>query len=138
MLRKAAFTGYPGYNPPRMEEQDDQMRWIHLGHCVDMILQNIKCNANPDLITLAWVEGKKVPWADFSIIHKCRDFDTIVKWNKENSVDPDKFDRTPIPKGSHIFPGPWLGESELGYPLGNHHQQEGGLKMGGNKSHNSS
>ncbi|KNG80950.1 hypothetical protein ANOM_011107 [Aspergillus nomiae NRRL 13137] len=133
LLRKAAFADYPGYNTS-VEAKDD-MWWIHLGHCTDMLLQNIQCNANTEVLTLAWVDDRKAPWPDFSVNRKCRDFQALVNWQRENAVDPDKFDRMPIPRDAFIWPAPWKHrDSELGHRLGQHHQQEG---KGLPKSHES-
>ncbi|KAE8354940.1 hypothetical protein BDV28DRAFT_146644 [Aspergillus coremiiformis] len=124
LLRKAAFADYPGYNPEM--DPHDKMWWIHLGHCSDILLQNIQCNANTEVLTLAWVEDYSRPWPDFSVNRQCRDFNTLVKWQHENAVDDDKFDNMPIPEDGFKWPPPWKqAESELGVKLGQHHQQEG-------------
>lgn len=123
LLRRAAFADYPGYSPPA--EAHDRMWWMHLGHCTDLILQNIQCNANTEVLTVAWVEDHDVPWPDFSIQRKCRSFDTILDWQRKNAVDEEKFGRMPMPKTAFVWPAPWQSGSELGEKLGNHHQQEG-------------
>jgi hypothetical protein len=129
LLRKAAFADYPGYDAK--SDPHDKMWWIHLGHCVDILLQNLKCNANTDLLTLSWMEHRDRPWSDFSVNHQCRDFETLVKWQMENAVDRKKFDRMPVPKDAYKWPAPWEHpDSELGHKLGQHHQQEGLPKPG--------
>lgn len=125
MLRKAAFADYPGYSPNMGVH--NRMWWIHLGHCVDIILQNIQCNGNTEVLTLAWVEDRDIPWPDFSVNRKCRDFNALMQWQESNVLDADKFDAMPVPKGAFVWPAPWKKQvSELGEPLGQHHQQEGG------------
>jgi hypothetical protein len=102
------------------------MWWIHLGHCTDILLQNLQCNANTEVLTLAWVEDRDIPWPDFSVNRKCRDFQALVDWQRSNAVDPEKFDKMPVPKNAFVWPAPWKKqESELGEKLGQHHQQEG-------------
>ncbi|PGH06193.1 hypothetical protein AJ79_06581 [Helicocarpus griseus UAMH5409] len=127
-LRKAAFATYPGYSPIGMENPPyTKMWWVHLSHCADMLLQNVKCYGNTDMITVNWVGNEGQIWPDFSIDHKCRDFDTILKWNLENAVDGQKFARMPIPKGAYIWPKPWKNDedSEIGYPLGKNFWKQG-------------
>ncbi|KAL4882590.1 hypothetical protein BJY04DRAFT_217086 [Aspergillus karnatakaensis] len=130
ILRRAAYAEYPGY--VGMTDARDKMWWIHIGHCLDIVLQNIKCNANTEVLTLAWVEGRRTPWPDFSINRKCRDVNTLIDYQLTNTVDPDKFDRMVRPKDAYVRPAPWKKqETELGVVLGQHHLQEGHPKNGG-------
>ncbi|KAL4904340.1 hypothetical protein BDW74DRAFT_185646 [Aspergillus multicolor] len=132
MLRAAAFGSYPGYNSSIfISDRVDKMHWLHLGHCVDILLQNLQCNANTEVLTLAWVDGRREPWPDFSINRKCRDFGAIVKYIAENAVEREKFDKMERPEGAFVYPAPWeTQESELGVKLGKHHMQEGGFGSG--------
>jgi len=124
LLRKAAFADYPGYSPEL--DPYDKMWWIHLGHCTDILLQNIQCNANTEMLTLAWVEDRHAPWPDFSVNRKCRDFNTLATWQREHAVDADKYDRMPLPKDAFVWPSPWKKQDlELGVELGKSHLQEG-------------
>lgn len=124
LLRKAAFEDYPGYEPKL--DVKDKMWWIHLGHCTDILLQNLQCNANTEVLTLTWVEDRQVPWPDFSVNRKCRDFNALVDWQRENAVDADKFDAMPVPTNAFVWPAPWKKQDyELGIKLGDHHLQEG-------------
>ncbi|KAH7411456.1 hypothetical protein BKA64DRAFT_618436 [Cadophora sp. MPI-SDFR-AT-0126] len=66
---------------------------IHIGHCVDILMQNIMCNANTDLITLQWMEKQDNPFPDFSINHQCRDFNALADWRDKNAVDMKKWDK---------------------------------------------
>ena len=43
--------------------------------------------SNTDLSTLQWMEGQSHAAPDFNINHQCRDFDALLEWRKENSVD---------------------------------------------------
>lgn len=69
-------------------------------------MQNIMCNANTDLVTMQWMETQSHPFPDFSINHQCRDFDTLVKWRKENSVDIDMWVEMKKPQGVKEVPAP--------------------------------
>lgn len=82
------------------------MRWTHLAHCVDILLQSLQCNANTEVLTLSWMHNRTMPWPDFSLNRKCRDFDALVEWNKENSVDIYKFGNMTAPKNAYKWPYP--------------------------------
>lgn len=118
LLRKAAFEDHPKTTTPK--EKKDKMYWIHLHHCVDIALQNIKCTGTTELLTLSWMDGREIPWPNFSVYHQCRDFDTLVQWQQENAVDAAKFDRTPKPKDAVTLRAPWMEylASDTRYPEG--------------------
>ncbi|KAL4789742.1 hypothetical protein BDV19DRAFT_394783 [Aspergillus venezuelensis] len=118
ILRKAAFATYPGYKPPSDKGSQDPTYWIHLSHCVDILLQNLQCNANTEVLTLSWVEDRAAPWPDFSVNRQCRDFSTIVDWQRGNAVDSEKFGKMTRLEGAFVWPSPWKGMSELGVRLG--------------------
>ena len=64
------------------------------------------CSSNVDVITLNWMETQKLPSPDFSINHQCRDFDTLLQWRKENSVDMEKMNNLVKPEGVKEVPAP--------------------------------
>jgi hypothetical protein len=68
-----------------------QLWYIHFEHCIDILMQNIMCTANIDLITMNWMETQSNPFPDFSINHQCRGFEALVEWRKENIVDIEKW-----------------------------------------------
>ncbi|KAL4807362.1 hypothetical protein BDV18DRAFT_151968 [Aspergillus unguis] len=128
LLRKSAFEAYPGYKPTPPLDPKYKHWWIHMGHCVDILLQNIQCNANTEVLTLNWVEDRHPPWPDFSVNRKCGDFDALKQWQKDHAVDPEKWDAMPHPKAAYVWPAPWKKQdTELGTVLGTHHLQEGGV-----------
>jgi hypothetical protein len=67
----------------------------HKKHCMHMLLQNLMCHADVDIISHNWVHYKNIhqlgrpeaePLADFSIVKQCRNFDSLLDWAKKNSV----------------------------------------------------
>ncbi|KAI0097436.1 hypothetical protein GGR51DRAFT_468572 [Nemania sp. FL0031] len=64
----------------------DEMHWMHQRHCLHMVLQSLTCNANVDIVPHRWVENDEVPFAQFSIGRKCRNFDNLRQWNQENAI----------------------------------------------------
>ncbi|EGP87248.1 uncharacterized protein MYCGRDRAFT_93371 [Zymoseptoria tritici IPO323] len=73
---------YADHYYPRDQEAD----WQHLGHCLHILLQNIQCHADTNLIPHRWVENSSRPYAQFSIDKQCRNFHALKRWNKKHSV----------------------------------------------------
>ncbi|PLB53338.1 hypothetical protein P170DRAFT_351640, partial [Aspergillus steynii IBT 23096] len=129
-IRQKAFADYPGYHPEhshhrKREWNETTKGWIHLGHCVDMLLQFLLCNSDPTVLAFTYVEGQQAPWPDFKINRQCRDFNSLVEWTKSRELKG--WEDAPRPKDAFLWPNPFVGEPdfELGFPLGHHHQQEG-------------
>ena len=77
---------------------------MHLNHCVDIIAQNLMCSANTDIVTLQWVEKQFYPFPDFNVNHQCRDFDALLDWAMENSVDVEMWMTQERPKEIDVVP----------------------------------
>jgi Mycotoxin biosynthesis protein UstYa len=76
---------------PKGRNHSGSLHKLHLSHCIYLLLQNIMCNANVDVYTHTWNDAVPYPFADFNINHQCRDFDAILEWQEENSVDMAQF-----------------------------------------------
>ena len=106
-LRKKAFEDYPGPDGSssghRMKTMDE-LGWIHLRHCTDMLLQAIMCHADTEIITMQWADTQ--PWAfpDMSINKKCRDFQQLVEWRDEHAVDSDLYKKMRTPEDVPLVP----------------------------------
>lgn len=74
-LRKNAFADYGEERPTK--KKHGRLWWIHLRHCTDMLLQNIKCHADADIVTYNWLETQQNPFPDFNINRKCRNFHAL-------------------------------------------------------------
>jgi hypothetical protein len=55
--------------------------------------------------THTWLDAQKAAFPDFSMNHKCRDFDTVLRWHDLNSVPLEKFGaiRRPADFEPHIM-----------------------------------
>ncbi|KAI9045005.1 uncharacterized protein KD926_010328 [Aspergillus affinis] len=132
MLRGKAFTEYPVYTPKKHRHDEGPKSWIHLGHCADMLVQFILCNAGPAIFTMSYVEHQEEPWPDFNINRQCRHYGALMEWAKSREIGREKRKAgPPKPKDSHVWPNPmWQFKNgtldfELGIPVGHHHQGEG-------------
>lgn len=50
------------------------------------------CTASVDVYTHFWADAQYNAFPDFSLNHKCRDFEAILKWQEENSVPVPEFE----------------------------------------------
>ncbi|KUJ24497.1 uncharacterized protein LY89DRAFT_634620 [Mollisia scopiformis] len=107
-LRKEIYHDY--YYP---DQQPDELHREHKNHCIHMILQNLMCHADLEIITHNWVhndlipEPKTRPFPDFNVVKQCRDFDGILDWATQNAVKnlPGKWNDLRIPPGTRVVPG---------------------------------
>jgi hypothetical protein len=94
--------------------RNPQLWYIHFEHCIDILMQNIVCTANTDLVILNWRETQSNPFPDFSTNNQCRDFNTLVQWRKDNSVDIEKWIAIKKPDGVRQVPAPKAYYEKLG------------------------
>ncbi|KAI0475469.1 hypothetical protein GGR56DRAFT_515208 [Xylariaceae sp. FL0804] len=89
-LRKIIYGRY--YDQvPGDHEKPKRHHEMHINHCMDILYQSITCSNNLNLITLHWAEGQPGPFPDMSINRQCVNFDKILQWRKENTIDMDQW-----------------------------------------------
>ena len=71
---------------------------ILVDHCIDMLRQNLICNADAGMIPNYWVEGRRIPMPDFYAVYRCRNFESLQQWFSAHEVKENvaEFD-TPAP-----------------------------------------
>ncbi|EKG18674.1 hypothetical protein MPH_04067 [Macrophomina phaseolina MS6] len=99
LRREAYFDHYYGDKYPTFNATT-KLHKAHLSHCIYYLLQNIMCQANVDIYTHVWTDTILQPFPDFQISHKCKDFDAILDWQEQNSLDLHKFYKLRKPEGS--------------------------------------
>jgi hypothetical protein len=63
------------------------MRKVHVHHCIYMLLQNLMCTVDLNVITYNWIGKQHLPFQDFGLQKKCRDFEAILAWQREYEID---------------------------------------------------
>lgn len=58
------------------------------------------CTGSLDTLTFNWMETQVYPFPDFDVRRQCRNFDTIVEWQKKHSANPDA-----------VNEGGWMGKN---------------------------
>ncbi|KAI1020182.1 hypothetical protein LB503_006019 [Fusarium chuoi] len=102
LLRHLAWAEYNRNGTAKKRFSD--LHWIHVSHCTDILMQNLMCNGNFDIITFNWVETQSNPFPDFAVNHQCRDFDAIYEWQDKHSVPKEWGRNVTRPAGAKQIP----------------------------------
>ena len=81
---------YPeGLMPTLLKYNSPAVARAHVDHCIETLREALTCNA--DLTPYLWYkyagDGDGPAKEDFQATHKCKRFDRIVDWVKENGVN---------------------------------------------------
>lgn len=93
LLRKASWPEYYGPKDISFQDTPEVVR-MHLDHCIEMIRQNIMCNADVTMITWDWVQRHSFPYPNFNTRHQCRNYEKILDWAVKHAVHIDKSEIT--------------------------------------------
>ena len=96
-LRKMTFEDYGAAVVEK--HKHGKFWWVHLRHCVDMLMQDRLCHADTDMIIYNWVDTQKYPWPDMSINRRCRSWDQLMEWGREHVVDRESMEGLVKPEG---------------------------------------
>ncbi|KAF4998983.1 hypothetical protein FGRMN_2782 [Fusarium graminum] len=102
LLRHLAWAEY--HRNGTAKKPFSELHWIHVSHCTDILMQNLMCNGNLDIITFNWVETQTNPFPDFAVNHQCRDFDAIYEWQDKHSVPKEWGRNVTRPTGAKQIP----------------------------------
>lgn len=80
MLRQNLIINYDYYWGKAYGFRPEAFRERHLSHCTSILLQNIMCHADTEVVTHVWREGNPVPWPDFGVQKQCRDFEALISF----------------------------------------------------------
>ncbi|KUL81483.1 hypothetical protein ZTR_10424 [Talaromyces verruculosus] len=99
LRREANFDHYYGTKYPGGWNSTTEMHRLHLSHCVWMLAQNIMCSASTDVYTHIWTDTLDHPFPDFNIDHQCKNYETVLEWQRENALDQEAFEALRRPEG---------------------------------------
>jgi len=66
--------------------ENEDLRWKHVDHCIEVLRQSVMCHADISLLTWKWADVQEPPFADFHIKHECRNWDNILEWTKQHQA----------------------------------------------------
>lgn len=77
---------------PKVSGGREKPVWkFHVDHCVDILMQELQCSGNLNLVSYHWVENHDRPFPMFGISRQCVDFEALTHWRVENTLDVDKY-----------------------------------------------
>jgi len=85
MLRQATYEDYYKDKAEPWRDSPQTLRF-HLDHCIDNLRQKLMCDADAGILTYVWAKGHPAPFPDFSVQHKCRDFNALKDWVTEHQL----------------------------------------------------
>lgn len=88
-VRKALWParyGPPEMGPPGLVKGNATAEFDHTDHCVNIIRENILCNADTTPNVWKWDEERQISFPHFDSIHTCRNFDAIRDWAKSRQI----------------------------------------------------
>ena len=95
-LRKHLHSNFDYYYG---SERMNRYHELHVSHCLYTLLQNLMCAGNVDVYPHFWADAQDNAFPDFSINHKCRDFEAILDWHDKHAVTLEEFGALRRPPG---------------------------------------
>ncbi|KAL9597002.1 MAG: hypothetical protein Q9219_005428 [cf. Caloplaca sp. 3 TL-2023] len=84
-IREYTHKDYYESRSPSFTDPPSIVR-THVDHCIEMLRQKLTCDADVGIITYNWVAVRELPWPNFNVLHKCRNFDGVVEWGKKHNA----------------------------------------------------
>ncbi|KZT37528.1 hypothetical protein SISSUDRAFT_1106600 [Sistotremastrum suecicum HHB10207 ss-3] len=87
LIRKALLP--ERYGPSRLFDsvlENDDTPFDHVDHCVNILRENIVCNADTTPNVFQWNEDKQMMFPHFDSVHMCRDWDAVKEWTHERQL----------------------------------------------------
>ncbi|KAK5700588.1 hypothetical protein LTR97_005105 [Elasticomyces elasticus] len=88
LLRQTLYWNYDYYNEKGTGAfmNDDGPFRSHIGHCVDILRQQLVCTADFNVFGQVWVTDIDAAFPDFMTKHKCKDFNAIRQWAHDGQI----------------------------------------------------
>ncbi|MCJ1308132.1 hypothetical protein MMC25_001784 [Agyrium rufum] len=101
LRREAYFDYYFAEQFPN--GRPDETHMVHVSHCISMLAQNIMCNVPLTPVLHYWVDTAQEPSPNFSDNHRCQNFDAVLEWQEEKSLDLHEY-RSRIRRPADVVP----------------------------------
>ena len=64
------------------------VKLISLVHCLEALRQGVQCRGDISPVTFLFKPNWRVPAANWTSPHECKNWDSLYGWAEENSFDP--------------------------------------------------
>ncbi|KAF4624107.1 hypothetical protein G7Y89_g14064 [Cudoniella acicularis] len=78
---------YQEYYFATLTEEEKRLNTLHTDHCLEILRQGVICRGDIALVPMKWEADNVKPVADFSVPHKCANWDSIIEWSKPRWLD---------------------------------------------------
>ncbi|KAI3322289.1 hypothetical protein HD806DRAFT_523640 [Xylariaceae sp. AK1471] len=103
VLRKLAWEEFDR-DGKTAKQPYEGIHWLYVGHCAEILRENVMCNANLDVYTFQWKETQVQPYPDFDLNKKCTDLNILVDWQEKNALPTKKSINFTRPHGAQQVP----------------------------------
>lgn len=87
---------------PFLLSSGNVLMFYHLGHCVDILRQQLMCTFDTSVFGQWWVE-EVGPFVDFNTQHLCKNFDVMRDWVRGHQISHDGTDLVEFRKGDTML-----------------------------------
>ncbi|KAF2442886.1 hypothetical protein P171DRAFT_363646 [Karstenula rhodostoma CBS 690.94] len=87
-LKRLYQSYFPDYYWPDMTEEETELQHEHSLHCLQMLVEQVMCNADIVPLTMHWFDESILPGGNRTIAHECVNWDRLLEGMEKNKVDP--------------------------------------------------
>ncbi|KAI4862669.1 hypothetical protein F4820DRAFT_450776 [Hypoxylon rubiginosum] len=77
----------------------NEIHWIHIQHCLGMMMEHLLCSADAGFLTYNWMEHELHPFPDMSVQKQCKDWHQLVDYRDAHGVNLTKYVEWVKPEG---------------------------------------
>ncbi|KAJ0165766.1 hypothetical protein CTA2_10032 [Colletotrichum tanaceti] len=120
-IKRLYQTLSPDYYFPNATERELATNREHNQHCLEVLRMGAACRGDISIITHMWTDIDAQPIVNQTAPHQCVDFDKVMEYSRDNTVDVYQEDYIVHPKFGPSFPKGNSIKPFKGHEMGHHH-----------------
>ncbi|CCF36100.1 hypothetical protein CH063_01429 [Colletotrichum higginsianum] len=120
-IKRLYQTLSPDYYFPNATEREIATNREHNQHCLEVLRMGAACRGDISIITHMWTDIDAQPIVNQTAPHQCVDFDKVMEYSRDNTVDVYQEDYIVHPKFGPSFPKGNSIKPFKGQEMGHHH-----------------
>ncbi|KAF9877258.1 hypothetical protein CkaCkLH20_05524 [Colletotrichum karsti] len=125
-IKRLYQTLSPEYYYPNATKEEVAINREHNQHCLEVLRMGASCRGDVSIITHMWTDKDAQPIVNQTAPHQCVDFERVMEYSRDNTVDVYQDNYIVHPKFGPSFPHghsikPFK-EQEMKQQMGHHHQ----------------